>query len=115
MKTIIAGCRDIFDMAIVEEAISCWIFPITEVVCGKAPGIDTVGETWAKAHKIPVKDFPADWNRFGRAAGPKRNAQMAEYSEALIAIWDQKSHGTRNIINIMDGLNKLYYVHLVTR
>ena len=43
---------------------------------------------------------PADWNRLGRAAGPIRNEEMAEVSDALIAFWDGKSRGTKSMIEI---------------
>ena len=32
--------------------------------------------------------FDTDWNKHGRAAGPIRNKQMAEYGDALLIIWD---------------------------
>lgn len=55
---------------------------------------------------IPVKRFPADWDRHGRAAGPIRNCQMAQYADALIAIWDGKSRGTKNMIDEMNKCGK---------
>ena len=42
--------------------------------------------------------MPADWEKYGRSAGPKRNAQMAEIANALIAFWDGQSRGTKNMI-----------------
>ena len=44
--------------------------------------------------------YPADWERHGRAAGPIRNEEMAEVSDALIAFWDGKSRGTKSMIEI---------------
>ena len=98
MKTIIAGSRNIYDYGLVEEAVKESGFDITEVVSGKARGVDTLGEMWADNHKVSVKPFPADWDRYGKRAGPIRNFQMANYADALIAIWDFKSHGTKNMI-----------------
>jgi hypothetical protein len=57
--------------------------PVTEVVSGFASGIDKCGETWAVRNRIPVKTFPADWEKYGKAAGPIRNRQMAEYADAV--------------------------------
>ena len=55
--------------------------------------------------------FPADWNRFGRTAGPKRNKQMANYANTLVAFWDGKSRGTKNMIDLAKcrGLNFFMY------
>jgi hypothetical protein len=98
MKTIIAGSRGFNNYAILENAMSQCLWPITEVVSGCARGADTLGERWAHAKRIPVKLFPADWDRDGNRAGYIRNAQMARYAEALIAFWDGKSRGTRDMI-----------------
>jgi len=87
MRTIIAGGRD---YQFTPEDIE-WLdryhktYPLTEVVCGGASGADECGKQWAKSRGIPVKMFPADWAQHGKAAGPLRNQQMAEYAEALFA------------------------------
>ena len=55
-----------------------------EIVSGCAKGADTFGELTAKTLNIPVKKFPANWELYGKAAGPIRNEQMANYSDACI-------------------------------
>lgn len=101
MKTIIAGSRTIKDMQSLILAIEASGFAslITEVVSGGARGIDLLGEQWAIDNEIPVKRFIPEWERFGKPAGIFRNLQMANYAEALIAIWDGKSKGTLHMIN----------------
>jgi len=111
MKTVIAGSRDITDFDIVQKAIKESGFNITEVVSGKARGIDTTGELWATLNKIPIKTFPADWNRYGKKAGYLRNTEMAEYADALIAIWDGKSRGTEMMIELSQKRKLKVYVH----
>jgi|SRR5581483_407285 len=115
MKVIIAGSRDIEDWAVVADAIRKSGFEFTEVVSGGARGVDHVGEALARLHHMPVKVFPADWKKFGRAAGPYRNTEMAKYADALVAVWDGKSPGTRHMINQMKSLNKPVYVHIHER
>lgn len=100
MKTIIAGSRGIQDPGIVEKAIEGSGFTITEVVCGGAPGVDTLGFDWGWANGLPVRTFNADWKKHGKGAGPIRNRRMAEYADALIAVWDGKSKGTANMIKL---------------
>ncbi len=99
MKVIIAGSRSINSMEELEAAIAASGFTISEVVCGCANGVDTLGEWWAKKNEIPVTYFPAEWGKYGKTAGFKRNAEMANYGEALIALWDGASNGTRNMVN----------------
>lgn len=98
MKTIIAGSRSITNISLVEQAIKESGFKITEVVSGTARGVDFLGELWAIKNKIPIKRFPADWGHYGKAAGHKRNEQMAVYAEACIIIWDGVSRGSLNMI-----------------
>ncbi|MDF1659966.1 MAG: SLOG family protein [Verrucomicrobiales bacterium] len=81
MAVIVAGGRDYQftddDIAKLDG------IPIREVVSGGASGADRCGEQWAESRGIPVKRFPADWKTHGRAAGPIRNRQMAEYADAV--------------------------------
>ena len=98
MKIIIAGGRRIEDFEVVLTAIKESKFQITEVVCGCAKGVDTLGEVWATMSNLPVKKFPADWGRYGKVAGPVRNAQMADYADGLILIWDGESRGSKNML-----------------
>jgi hypothetical protein len=111
MKTIIAGGRTITDYDLVCRAVQDSGFTITEVVSGLAPGVDTLAIDWAEEHNIPRIGFPADWNTHGRAAGPIRNRQMAEYGDALIAIWDGESRGTKNMIEEATKRGLKVYVH----
>lgn len=109
MKVIIAGSRRITDPHLVAWAMDRAIehgLVVTEVVSGKEPhGVDRLGELWADAHGVPVRPFPARWEEFGprgsparRRAGPARNEEMACYAEALVALPDIESRGTRDMI-----------------
>ena len=111
MKTIIAGGRDITDFSLVVQAVAQSGFNITEVVSGRARGVDTLGENYATLKRIPIAKFPADWTTHGKAAGPIRNTQMAQYADALIAIWDGESKGTKNMINQATKLGLKVFVY----
>ena len=106
MKVIVAGCRYIDDYDVVAQAIKESGFKVTEVVSGRAKGVDKLGERWADHNKIPVKPFPADWDKHGKAAGLIRNEEMARYADALVAVWDGESRGTLNMINTMGAVGK---------
>lgn len=110
MKTIIAGSRTITDYDLVVQAVKESGFTITEVVCGLAKGPDTLGEQYAIENNIPIAYFPADWSGNGRAAGPIRNEQMGNYSQALICVWDGKSRGSKHMIDYAKKKNLLVYV-----
>lgn len=100
MRVIVAGSRDFTDplfFEVVSYAVTKSGFDITELVCGMAKGIDTHGYKWAEDKRIPVKEFPANWQLYGKAAGPIRNNEMAIYGDALILIWDGESKGSYNM------------------
>jgi len=86
MKVVVAGGRDVTDPKLVAEAIEASGFEVTELVSGGARGVDKLAEAWADARGIEVSVWEADWKAFGKAAGPMRNREMAEYGEALVLI-----------------------------
>ena len=128
MKIIIAGSRNILDYEVIKKAVKDSNFEITEVVSGTAKGVDSLGEKYASDNNIDCSRFEAKWkdinvkgavvrkNRYGSynaKAGLSRNEDMGEYADALIAIWDGKSSGTRHMINYMKSLNKKVFVYKV--
>lgn len=98
MRTIIAGCRNITDPAILAKAVTACPWKITFVVNGGAAGVDTLAVQWAAQQGIMSLTYSADWSTHGKAAGPIRNRAMARDAAALLAIWDGKSRGTANMI-----------------
>lgn len=100
MKTIIAGSRSITDLRHVEEAVACSHIRITEIISGGARGVDTLAITYAQQRKIPLTIMRANWNKYGKSAGFKRNGEMATVADALIALWDGQSRGTLHMINV---------------
>lgn len=113
MITIIAGGRDITDYDHLQDALEAYRNDITEVVSGGAEGVDAMGERYAKGAGLPLKVFKADWAANGKAAGPIRNRQMAEYAQALLAIWDGKSRGTANMIEEARKRGLFVQVHMI--
>lgn len=110
MKTIIAGGRDFEDWDYLFDCLAAH-GEITEVVSGAAKGADSLGEEWADTCAIPVEQFPAKWNEFGKRAGFLRNTQMGDYADQLIAFWDGESRGTKHMIDYMESLGKPVYIY----
>ena len=109
-KVIIAGGRD-FDNYELLNAQCTWLFSLRsiseiEIVSGMASGADALGVKYAKEHGLPVKEFHAKWEKYMSQAGYARNEEMAEYADALIAFWDGKSNGTKDMIQRMKSKNK---------
>ena len=113
MRTIIAGSRNINNYTTVRCAIENSGFTPTVVISGGARGVDKFGEMYAKSRGIKLEIYPANWNKFGKSAGYKRNYQMAQLSDALIAIWNGKSKGTAHMINLAKSKNLKVHVYHV--
>lgn len=52
------------------------------IVVGDASGADLRARSWASVRKVPYAVFPANWDRFGKAAGPIRNTKMIDFAIA---------------------------------
>lgn len=102
MKAIIAGSRNFFDYDLLSQKLNPFIDHLedVEIVSGTAAGADRLGERYAKEKGLKLKQFPADWNKYGKRAGYLRNVQMAEYADCLFAFWDGVSRGTKHMINL---------------
>ncbi len=97
MRIGIIGSRNIedldIDLIIKEIPDNC-----TEIVSGGAKGIDTYAQIIAEKLDVPIKVFLPEYEKYGKAAAVKRNKQIVEYSDIVIAVWDYESKGTRNSI-----------------
>lgn len=98
---IVSGSRTITDYRTVKEAIesSPWYGKIEHIFVGDARGVDALVLRWCKENGITYTRFKAEWNLYGKSAGPERNGEMIRSGgEALIAIWDGESKGTKNMM-----------------
>ena len=86
MKVLVCGGRNYNEKAIVFSTLASIHDSenITEIIHGGASGADNLADVWAKSMGIPIKEFKADWEKHGRAAGPIRNQQMIEYKPDLV-------------------------------
>lgn len=103
-KIIVAGPRDYYDKEYIYQILDKYLNQLyisktedVEIVEGGARGVDSIAKDYAKEYKLQHKQFPADWDRNGRSAGPIRNQRMAEYADVLIAFYNG-SRGTSNMI-----------------
>ncbi len=111
MKLIVAGSRTITVTieqldSFLAEFLEYSDYMKAEIVSGMAQGVDKCGEKYANWYKLKLHKFPADWEKFGKAAGIIRNHQMAEFADAALVIWDGKSRGSMNMKATMKKLGK---------
>lgn len=76
MKVLICGSRNWSDISPIKFVIDSLEFGDT-IIHGAAPGADSIaGELAEIRGDLIVESFPADWNKYGKSAGPRRNIEM---------------------------------------
>lgn len=118
LKIIVAGGRDFNDKyhlyVTLDTLIRSYADDISvEIVTGGARGADSIGKQYACDRHLQHVEFHALWDRYGRSAGYRRNAQMANYVEGsgvLVAFWDSQSKGTAHMIDTAKRKNIPVYI-----
>lgn len=110
-RVVIAGCRDYNNYDEAKLYIDFCLSDIKKeyniiIVSGCASGADAIGERYAQENGLKIERYPADWRKYGRSAGPRRNEQMARISDIIICFWDEKSKGTKSMVNYAKKHNK---------
>lgn len=109
LKLVICGSRTFDDIRYMRECLDEVLAGVEEVtvVSGCAIGADVLGERYAAGRAFKVERYPADWKNLGKSAGMIRDQEMLDKCDAVVAFWDGKSSGTRNMIEIAKEAGKL--------
>ena len=105
-RILIGGGRNFNDYEYLEKSVDEFIsetFPDEKeitIISGAARGADRLGEAYSLARKYNLERYPADWDKYGKSAGFRRNEDMVKIADAAIMFWDGSSHGTKHAIEI---------------
>ncbi len=106
MRVLCCGDRNWTSYEIIRRELEK-LDDYTTVINGCAKGADSISAYIARQLNYPVIDFPANWNKYGRAAGPIRNKQMLDEGKPDLVLafhTDIKnSKGTKNMIEQAKG------------
>ncbi|MBQ9082997.1 MAG: DUF2493 domain-containing protein [Clostridia bacterium] len=110
-RVVVAGCRYYCNYEEAKEFIDRCISRIRMeytlvFVSGCCRGADALGERYAQEHGFLIERHPAEWERFGRQAGPIRNRCMVQCSDFIICFWDGQSTGTASLIDYAREMSK---------
>lgn len=110
-KLIVAGGRDFNDKDLLEAEILSLVNNelkdrAVSIVSGMARGADRLAWEYAKSKNIICYEFHADWSKHKRAAGYRRNIEMANFADGLLLFWDGRSKGSGHMLNAMNRLGK---------
>jgi hypothetical protein len=98
MRWIIAGGRDFADYDTLKRIAGKVIRPGDTIISGGAKGADSLGEEFAERNSLEVERYPAEWDKYGKSAGYRRNHRMSLIADGCVAFWDGHSRGTKNMI-----------------
>lgn len=118
MKICIFGGREFTDYEWLKDEVKAHIHnkaPVEEygnieIITGGARGADALGKRFAEEYNLKHAEFKADWQQHGKAAGPIRNREMANYTDIGIGFHDDKSRGTANMINTLRKTDKPVHI-----
>jgi hypothetical protein len=100
IRLLVCGGRDFTDRDRVFVALDRIVafHPVALLIQGGARGADKLAGEWAARQGIPVEEFPAQWDLYGRAAGPIRNAQMLRESHPDVVVAFPGKGGTADMV-----------------
>jgi predicted Rossmann fold nucleotide-binding protein DprA/Smf involved in DNA uptake len=99
MKIAIVGSRDYPNLQQVSQYVQT-LPNYTVIVSGGARGVDRTAEQAARRCGLETDIYPADWNRYGKSAGYRRNAEIVAACDVVVAFWDGKSRGTSHTLDL---------------
>ena len=105
MRVAVVGSRSFADEKMMFAELDK-LQGISLIVSGGARGADRMGEAYAAKRNIPTKIFLPDWNQFGKSAGFRRNNDIIENADFVLAFWDGKSPGTKSSIDLAKRARK---------
>ncbi|HEF9752633.1 TPA: DUF2493 domain-containing protein [Campylobacter coli] len=112
MKLLVCGGRDYKDVEHFNKEMSnifsLYQNQIDTIIEGGASGADNMAKNYALKNKINLVEVKADWQHFGKAAGPIRNQRMLSMLDSnycVLAFWNGVSKGTKNMIEIARNKN----------
>ncbi len=118
-RVVIAGCRNYNNYAEAKSFIDRCLSRIRKeneiiIVSGCANGADAIGERYAEENGFKVERYPANWGKFGKSAGPKRNEEMAKIADFVICFWDKISLGTKSMISFAKRYGKPIKIKIIS-
>ena len=94
MRVAIVGSR-----GITVDNIAAYLPENTqEIISGGAKGVDSSAREYALKNKLKMTEFLPEYCRYGKGAPLRRNIQIIEAADLVIAFWDGNSPGTEFVI-----------------
>ena len=116
INLMVCGSRSITDKEWVfsqMEAFWYWnaaCYDDVTLIEGGATGVDSLAKEYAQENDWFIKEFPANWKKYGKSAGYRRNKDMVHNCDLCLILWDGKSKGTQHDIELCEKEGKKYFL-----
>ena len=102
MKVLVCGGRDYNDKARLFAVLDELLMDDLDmsIIQGAARGADSLAGEWAKFRGVPQQVFPAQWDKYGKSAGFRRNEQMLEEGKPDLVVAFNGGRGTQMMIQL---------------
>lgn len=107
----IIGSRNFGNDELVRQTIARYVTTDDMIVSGGAAGVDTIADQMSVQLQCRFLRIPAQWAKYGRAAGHKRNPDIIEEAEHVLAFWNGASSGTKGGIKLAQYKRPLLVVY----
>lgn len=98
MRVLVCGGRDFSDRDAVYDELDRLMPTMSALMCGGAPGADTIAWDWGWSRNFHCERYHADWREHGRAAGPIRNQRMLDEGKPDLVIAFAGGRGTADMV-----------------
>ena len=95
---------------IVKYAISVLPSGVIIMSGGAKTGADFWAKKWALEFRRQYIEAPANWGGLGLGAGFARNKTIVEVSDMILSVWDGKSRGTKDTMDIANAVGRPLWV-----
>ena len=117
-RVVIGGHRDFYNYELLSTYVDMCLSNIKDqyeiiIVSGTCRGTDQLGERYAKEHGFKCERYPAQWDIYGKKAGPIRNEYMVSISDYVIAFWTGGGRGTKSLISLAKAYNRPLRIKMI--
>lgn len=101
---LVCGGRDYDDRSALHGALSVLVHVLggrdkVIIIHGAARGADTLAKRWAENNNVRQYGFPAQWDEYGKSAGPIRNREMLKEDPYVVLAFPGGT-GTADMVSV---------------
>jgi hypothetical protein len=102
MRVLVCGARDYTDASTLWGALDTIRreahHDTMVVIQGGAHGADQIAREWCRSRHVPYDNYPADWDKHGKSAGPIRNQRMIDQGKPDLVVAFPGGRGTADMV-----------------